>query len=214
MLFGYKTVIMNANRSIKGVHPMNLNSHLKMASKVMNLYIREQRFTERLAFLFGNIQPDIIGSFMFVPHSAQARGAAFEKRIKNCIDSIENARHGGVYTNIKLGILCHFLADFFCYAHNGGIPSSREHIGYEMAITKCLKAQSPIGAAVMLPSQRADKILENIWAAYEEYRSIPSTPERDIAYAVSLCAYLFGSADSIARESRFAGMLEPAAALS
>lgn len=195
---------------------MNLNSHLKMASKVMNLYTRKQRFTERLAFLFGNIEPDIIGSFMFVPHSAQARGESFEKRIKNCIDNIENARHGGVYTNIKLGILCHFLADFFCYAHNGGIPSSREHIGYEMAITKCLKAQSPIGTAVMLPSRRAEKILENIWAAHAEYMSLPSNPERDIAYAVSLCAYLFGSADSIARASGFAGILEakPAAALS
>ncbi len=181
---------------------MNLHSHLRMASGVMKLYIRDQRFTERLAFLFGNIQPDLIGSFMFTPHSAAARGEAFEKKVKNCIDRLVYARHGGFFTSIRLGILCHFLADFFCYPHNEDVMSPRAHMGYEMAITKLLKGKGHMHAAVLRPACKTEEVLEKIWAAHNEYRTRPSNPERDIAYAVGMCAYLFGSADSIARLNR------------
>ena len=193
---------------------MNIQSHYKMGTFVMNPYLIQQGRIGRLAFLFGNLRPDLLGGFFLLPHSAAARSTSVNKKIEDCIRDIASARPGKLRTDIQLGIICHFLADFFCYPHNDLMGKNpRVHCSYEYAIWKQLKATGINGSSEIMPAGGADEIIKLIWDKHREYSLSPSVPERDILFTADVCRYLLGSVEYIASLSRCEQAFEAAPAI-
>lgn len=183
---------------------MNIFSHLRLASRLIAPYGGARKNAKTLAFLFGNIRPDLFGGFLLRPHTPAARAASINKKIERCLTEACNGEHGGIYANYRLGVICHFLTDFFCYAHNDwSTLSGRGHFAYEMQLGHMLHS-SPHGTTdVPEPAQDVDAVIRSIWQSHEEYSRLYPHPSRDIAYALDVCAYLLSSARYLAYQGGY-----------
>lgn len=109
---------------------MNSLNHVLMGTIVYE-YIRDKYgiVLDKKSFLKGNTRPD--HSFAFLrPHRLRfCAGAVRKKTIRLC------RGHWGVVgkkASKKIGILCHYYADFFCWAHNPHFGEGlRSHVRYE-----------------------------------------------------------------------------------
>lgn len=178
---------------------MNIISHYRMARRLLKPYGGGQGGVKPLAFLFGNIRPDIMGGFLVLPHSPAARAKMINRKIEQCIADVQSGERGGIYTNYRLGVICHFLADFFCYAHNDWTTlSSKGHFMYEMRLDRLLK-QSDYGLhQIPEPASDVEGIIQGIWQAHSEYARLTPNPTLDISYTSDICAYLLSSARHLA----------------
>ncbi|MFA9382070.1 MAG: zinc dependent phospholipase C family protein, partial [Acetanaerobacterium sp.] len=178
---------------------MNLLSHLRMSHRLLAPYGRRRGGVRTLAFVFGNIRPDIMGGFLVLPHTPAARAALINKKIEKCMREMQDGVHGGIYTNYRLGIICHFLADFFCYAHNDWSDlSSRAHFRYEIKLNRQLKRSRFGTLDTTFPASEAQDIIARVWQVHGEYSALKPDPARDIAYTASICTYLLSSAHHMA----------------
>lgn len=131
---------------------MNSLNHILMGTIVYE-YIREKYgiVLDKESFLKGNTCPD--HSFAFLrPHRLRfCAGVVRKKTIRLC-----RGRWGlvGKKASKKIGILCHYYADFFCWAHNPCFEEGlRGHVRYE------------------------DELLRYLQTNYDAFRRIDYTPE-------------------------------------
>ncbi|MCD7746625.1 MAG: zinc dependent phospholipase C family protein [Lachnospiraceae bacterium] len=120
---------------------MRKKSHIALAS-----YLRTQLGSEELnrswkAFYFGSIQPDLNPKMVSEPHEFNT---SWEK-IKDRICQIEaeanddDTSRGAVWTHI--GIVMHYLADYFTFPHNTCYPGSlKDHCLYENRMKYLMRA--------------------------------------------------------------------------
>ncbi len=178
---------------------MNILSHLRMARRLLAPYGGGQGGVKSLAFLFGNIRPDIMGGFLVLPHTPAARAQMINRKIEQCIADMQNGERGGIYTNYRLGVICHFLADFFCYAHNDWADlTSKAHFMYEMRLNRALKQSDYEQDSIPLPVGDVSSIIQSIWQAHQEYSALNPDPLQDIEYTGDVCALLLSSARYLA----------------
>ncbi len=178
---------------------MNLLSHLRMARRLLAPYGGGQGGVKSIAFLFGNIRPDIMGGFLVLPHTPAARAEIINRKIEKCIADMQTGQRGGIYTNYRLGVICHFLADFFCYAHNDWAQlTSKDHFTYEMQLNRALKQADYEKDSIPLPAGDVHSIIQSIWQAHKQYASLTPNPLQDIEYTGDVCAYLLSSARYLA----------------
>ena len=89
---------------------------------------------DRAAFLFGNILPDASPRMKRPVHRIEN----WIERVNELIDDLEAGEYGSYRRfSLKLGIVCHFVSDFFCLAHND--PYYRRQIAHFMYETKQAK---------------------------------------------------------------------------
>lgn len=180
---------------------MNLLSHLRIARHVLAPYRREQGLARRAAFFFGNVRPDIFGGFIVLPHTPAARARLVNLRIARCIKELEEGMSGDLLTNYRLGIICHFIADFFCFAHNDWADlSTPQHFRYERMLNHYLKRRDLEGSTLPY-AYSAQEIIEALWLTHKEYSALSPEHTHDLDYTARMCAYLFGSANTIAQNA-------------
>ena len=97
--------------------------------------------------------------------------------------------------SVRLGIVCHFLTDFFCFAHTNGFTGTmREHIRYEKELDRYLRnfcaAQfhsCRTGTDPVLKS--ASAALENLEQLQDAFLSQPHAFETDVRYSLHAVSY-------------------------
>jgi len=129
----------------RGPVRLNTNSHI-LIGRILCDHIKKEYdiCLEKSSFLWGNIAPDLSILPSSRPHFAEYR----LKQVREQIGKLENMdiltfRPGAKYC-ARLGMICHFYADFFCGAHNDArLKYSRAaHFRYEHGLQKYL-ADSP-----------------------------------------------------------------------
>jgi len=90
-------------------------------------------------YALGNMLPDI--SWLPVTHPHFAMRSAPYIRKKLCLSLNKHRRHNldqwivSPIFSLRLGIVSHYLCDFFCVAHQGsGINGAKRHLNYEHAM--------------------------------------------------------------------------------
>ncbi|MFA9381262.1 MAG: zinc dependent phospholipase C family protein [Acetanaerobacterium sp.] len=79
---------------------------------------RYQISLHRESFIFGNILPDFRPSFLTRPHFLQYNTAYLKREIAALLaDKHEETSFGCLYS-MRMGVICHYLTDFFCAAHS------------------------------------------------------------------------------------------------
>ncbi len=86
---------------------------------------------DRGGFLFGNILPDVCLSFVTRPHTVDHTLGLVNKKIGR----LNAIKHGEAYIgrsfSRRLGVICHYYADFFCYPHSRGYAGDlKDHVAY------------------------------------------------------------------------------------
>lgn len=113
---------------------MKLVHHIQVAnmiSKKLDNKLKEGFTINKLAFYLGSISPDL--NCIYPAHRLSTTANRFQKRVKR----VDNFEHGLV-RSFTLGVITHYVCDYFCYAHNIeslGFP----HKNYETGLYKYFK---------------------------------------------------------------------------
>jgi len=195
---------------------MNTFSHIMMG-KLLYQYARDNRGINLDAerFILGNVLPDFCPSFLTRPHYLKNCGAYVNKEIQALLGKHQKSAYCGRSDSKKIGMICHYYADFFCHAHSEGFPDDMAlHVRYESELHRYFQAhyrelrQMSLSAA---PQGGPDA--ELLWGAFEQlhhaYLAQPPSFECDLTYTVIACLQLMTAVTAPATERVMVCTLEP-----
>jgi hypothetical protein len=98
-------------------------------------------YLNRTAFVYGNILPDQTPAMWVAPHFSRvcSRRSAEILNTLSRLPLPDSGRVGAEYSK-ELGIMCHFLCDYFCFAHNADFSAGlKQHVAYENELDAYLR---------------------------------------------------------------------------
>ncbi|MCD8015099.1 MAG: zinc dependent phospholipase C family protein [Lachnospiraceae bacterium] len=120
---------------------MRKKSHIALASCLLTWLGNEELDRYWKAFYFGSIQPDLNPKMFAEPHEFDASWDKIRDRIRQ-IEAEANEEETSrrvVWTHI--GIVLHYLADYFTFPHNTCYPGSlKDHCLYENRMKYLMRA--------------------------------------------------------------------------
>ena len=171
---------------------MRKKSHISLAWYLMNSEGMETLKQHRKSFYLGSILPDCVPSFLTRRHTIGESFEALEKEIKKLVSHFDPIRGADSYFCRHLGVITHYVADFFTFPHNGNYPGNlKDHCIYEEELKKAFYSyvRKPEVANVRLVgtvhTQR--EILDFVQAMHDIYMRIQSNVKRDCEFIVELC---------------------------
>lgn len=174
---------------------MNCFSHVTMG-RYLSQYFSEHFGVklDKRSFVLWNVLPDLAPSLLKLSH--------FKKDIYDLVmERAELLEKHGEEMNPRefgkqMGILCHFMADFFCYAHAEYFAGSKiGHFKYEVLMQffgyrrrSMLHAVDFIANAASVDQSMA--LYERINQLHEQYSNIEPSYGVDFVYSITACVEL------------------------
>ncbi len=157
------------------------SSHIRLAKYLAN----KQEFSclnnHRLGFFLGSILPDCVPSFITRRHRIEATFSILKEELQK----IEVRSKVDFYFCLHLGIILHYVADYFTYPHNCAFHGTfMEHCIWEWKQQKCLK--SLLQRSLDSPQQSTD-LMKYLLKMHYKYSEEGISVETDCRYAVEVC---------------------------
>ena len=174
---------------------MNLFSHITMG-RYLYTYFTENLGVEldKTSFVTWNFLPDIAPSLLKLRH--------FKKDIYDlvmeqaeCLAAEGDSMTVEEYSK-QLGILCHFMSDFFCYAHAEYFDGSKiGHLKYEICMQFYGYRRRSMLHAVNLIANAAEidhslALYEQINELHEQYSQVAPSYGVDFVFSMTACVDL------------------------
>lgn len=146
------------------------------------------------AFETGCVLPDKRLRYMVLhPHFFGKSFSYLCRLIRRTLRETQNGLLDFAEFSLRLGIICHYIADFFCQAHNvPGYMGYRAHRRYELALGGSMGDAGVHAALRRAQSHRARylsikpwTISQWLWRTHREYRMNPPSHQNDMEYAVT-----------------------------
>jgi len=145
--------------------------------------------------MLGNVAPDFYPNVVLKSHTIEN----YSDMIKKELWLLYNAKGSRSPENfIRLGRVCHYISDFFCYAHNKNFSgTSRAHFRYEYRLSGHCKANvKKLYAIDFLPSSPVVNDFEAFWAMlldiHKYYIENEKSFSADLFYAIYACVFIIG----------------------
>ncbi|WP_055071597.1 zinc dependent phospholipase C family protein [Clostridium massiliamazoniense] len=170
---------------------MLVNTHILLAQHIYdNLELEEKRIINYNSFVYGNIKPDMVSTYKLKKHYMDESLEMILVKIKNLSALTENDINKWISISKfsqEVGVICHFLCDFFCIPHSERWEfkhSMNKHVRYEKDLANAAKT-------VVLPKKRTDifgkyDVKYFILKAHEIYER-ENSYENDIIFASYVC---------------------------
>lgn len=172
---------------------MRKKSHISLANYLLKSMNVEGLFNHKKSFYIGSILPDCVPSFITRRHSIDETFEILEEEIKKLTEEYETERGITRYYSRHLGVITHYIADYFTYPHNRTFMGTmKEHCTYERdlkyAIREYVKSEDAVKAREKNRTlENVEEILLFIRQMHEEYLKIVGKLKNDCAYIVELC---------------------------
>lgn len=168
-----------------------MNTHIIIANNILNqangtkIYLINKK-----RFIWGNIKPDCVSKYKLMKHYYDESIEIILDKIKLLSSlSVEDIYYGFGKNKFseELGVICHFLCDFFCIPHNQRWEfkhSMKKHVLYEKKLAKFAKLYRPksyINSTLSLLNIE-EFIVEN----QEKYKKEESYGN-DLSYSYFIC---------------------------
>ncbi|HWQ42005.1 MAG TPA: zinc dependent phospholipase C family protein, partial [Desulfosporosinus sp.] len=153
---------------------------------------------DTFSFMYGNIKPDLETSSVKIPHFKHTTMELVQAEIENLTTlRLNKSKRCSKQLSERIGVITHYLSDFFCYAHNEYFESKhRSHLLYEFQLLyhfqknkKVVKGHSYIKPTDIQSS--SNDIITYIEEAHDSYiKTIKENPlpfELDTANALTVC---------------------------
>lgn len=125
-----------------------MNTHKMLAKNFIDNIDKQKRFLIKEShFIWGNIKPDCVSKYKLKKHYLNESLDMIVKKIEflaslNIYDI--HTKYSLNSFNQELGVICHFLCDYFCVPHNQrwefkNPNAMKEHIIYEKNLAKVAK---------------------------------------------------------------------------
>ena len=185
---------------------MNLESHIFISklvyeetTKVFPIHISKKFFRA------GNVFADYSLLVWTHPHYFTVSWDFVAKAIDHAtwLGSAEDATSPDLLLSFQMGLICHYITDFFCRAHIGsGIGPKREHLQYEDFLDNYRNSiKGRLNETDWLGDfegwETTQEIKDNLKANVERYRELPASPERDLTMAIENCVKVMVSVIAI-----------------
>lgn len=154
---------------------MNVMSHAMVAKKITKGVLP---FCKRMMVILGSVLPDL--DLRTQPH----RGENLLVKIYNSQSKVKTSKNDYMRA-LQLGILSHYICDYFCYAHSYDLEISHgiKHMKYEFAIQHALKQ----GFQTRLSREyNKDTFMNFILDTKNFYDTRAGSISRDLEYMLSI----------------------------
>jgi hypothetical protein len=168
-----------------------------MISDIIHREVKERYDVELdpRALKLGSVLPDFWPKYSKADHTKEAAIDWVKEMINELRRDKVPGNRGRLFRySMRLGIIMHYLTDFFCYAHNHPMfHKSIRHLKYEVAMLKKFKLadiKDILGGAFKRVKKHGNR--KNIGGYIEEKHTeyIFGCPgmEKDINYSLTMCA--------------------------
>ena len=146
------------------------------------------------AFAYGCVLPDKRLRYMILhPHFFNQSFSYVTRFIRKTLRDMGNGLLDFEEFSLRLGVICHYIADFFCQAHNvPGYMGYQAHKRYEMALDRAMEDTCVSAVLRHAQSHRTPylsikpwTISQWLWRTHREYRMNPPSYQNDMEYAVT-----------------------------
>ena len=175
---------------------MQSKDHRLLGRELAKKLLINESILKTNLFVLGNVLPDRL------PHTYLCRLSEGEKyrghnfnNTKNKIESYLNELMGkkdlSYKDYVKLGILCHYLADAFTYPHNSIFTDTlKEHVAYEKQLHLFWQSQNAVWAVsspINCPFiQSSDFLYDLYMLCHIEYEKEKMCPATDVHYIITM----------------------------
>ncbi|MGE5329134.1 MAG: zinc dependent phospholipase C family protein [Deltaproteobacteria bacterium] len=149
----------------------------------------------KLGFKYGNIKPDIIMNFKDIPHNYFSSAEYINSEINALIEKTICMKdlHSNDFA-VNLGVINHYIADFFCMPHNKNLVNKSivSHFIYERKLDtickkiKIYKLKKYLNSNTLTLNPK-DNISEVLHLIYHSYKQKKFSATNDIFYAIYTC---------------------------
>ena len=156
---------------------MLINTHFIISKSILkNLEDKKAFFISDKNFIYGNIKPDISSKYVLDKHYLEESLSMILEKIKNlCKLTLDSLKKYFSISKLsqELGVICHFLCDFFCAAHSErwrfthSMDTMSKHVAYENKIH--------------------DDIEEFFYRLYSTYKECDISFENDLKFSSHAC---------------------------
>ena len=174
---------------------MNIRSHIIMGNLLYDCLLKTSNVPlKRSLFVFGNIRPDIYPGIWSAGHTKD-NFLGFIKSEFEQISKINLARseEDALSYSLRLGVICHYMTDFFCYPHNADFGKGVvAHYIYEKKLCHYLHKRSALLRKINTFKTEngfldAQQMVCQIELMHEDYMKKRTYWGYDISYAVEIC---------------------------
>ena len=183
---------------------MRLEIHYKIAKKICGELKGFGIKLNETLFLFGNFFPDLIHSYFWCRHEYPVSRDYLHKKI-------ENLKKRPLFFSFQLGVLTHYISDYFCYPHSRVYDKGiLDHIKYEIS----QKAPEEFLKIRLNIKHFAVEELDKFVAWYEKFRPVFRDDEQDFHMAVLVssgflkAAYEWSPAENLNNTMLFKDLFE------
>ncbi len=184
---------------------MKSTSHFAMGHLLYAALQKRGIYLNRIAFVYGNIAPDYAPTMLVPTHFGKACTRAVDDISSNLSElHLNNSGRVSAEYSKQLGIMCHYICDYFCFAHNKDFTGSlKQHVAYENRLDSylrrcCVKLYENNGndsvsffdldGKTAIPLSESSKALsEDIDQLKSDYLSIGNTFRNDLSFAFDAC---------------------------
>lgn len=101
---------------------MDSVSHTTVARHLLDYVERTEGVSfDRKAFLFGNLKPDLKGEYLTKRHYPSLMFEEVMQRIRTFVQRFHIGTNNNARLSEELGVICHYITDFFTFPHNDDI---------------------------------------------------------------------------------------------
>lgn len=170
---------------------MLMNTHKIMAQNIIGNLDRDSYFLiNEKHFIWGNLKPDMLSKYKLIKHYMDETLDVIIKKIEY-LSSLTLSEVTKWYPmssfNQELGVICHFLSDFFCVPHHQRWEfkhSMNKHIKYERELDIVAKEFKASNNRDQVAGYK--NVKEFIYKLQEEYKSKVDYTN-DLNYATYVC---------------------------
>lgn len=172
---------------------MRKKSHISLAGYLLKSMNLEGLIQHKKAFYWGSILPDCVPSFITRRHTIDDTFDILRDELIKITDDYEIEKGMTKYYTRHLGVVTHYIADYFTYPHNRIFEGSvKEHCIYENDLKFALREYVRSQEAIMERAKNnilktVDEILVFIKEMHEEYLKVASKVKVDCKYIVEMC---------------------------
>lgn len=172
---------------------MRKKSHISLAKYLLDSMDTEELKNHKKAFYIGSILPDCIPSFITRRHSIEETFEILKGEICKITDDYDVDRGMKGYYCRHLGVITHYIADYFTFPHNSIFKGNiKEHCVYESELKTKFKQYVKSDEAKRIREtngvfQSVEEICLFIEKMHKEYLKAIKVVRIDCHYIVELC---------------------------
>lgn len=175
----------------KGNDKLLINTHIILANNILRQANGKKLYLiNKKRFIWGNIKPDCASKYKFKKHYYDESITMILDKIKELSSlSVEDIYYnfGKNKFSEELGVVCHFLCDFFCIPHNQRWEfkhSMKKHVVYEQKLAKFAKLYRFKG---YIDSNLSIDDLEEFITSHQEKYKEEESFKNDLSYSYFIC---------------------------